>query len=63
MLFVSQAPLEKLQAFERRMGWSFPWVSSANSEFNINLGFSSSKQRTRGSPCADARATAADRRP
>jgi predicted dithiol-disulfide oxidoreductase (DUF899 family) len=29
MLFVSQAPLEKLQAYKRRMGWSFPWVSSA----------------------------------
>src|SRR5262245_34633687 len=25
MLFVSQAPLEKLQAYKRRMGWSFPW--------------------------------------
>ena len=26
MLFVSQAPLEKLQAYKRRMGWDFPWV-------------------------------------
>jgi predicted dithiol-disulfide oxidoreductase (DUF899 family) len=32
MLFVSQGPLEKLQAYKRRMGWSFPWVSSANTE-------------------------------
>jgi predicted dithiol-disulfide oxidoreductase (DUF899 family) len=47
MLFVSQAPLEKLQAYKRRMGWSFPWVSSANSEFNVDLGFSSSEERTR----------------
>jgi predicted dithiol-disulfide oxidoreductase (DUF899 family) len=47
MLFVSQAPLETLQAFKRRMGWSFPWASSANSEFNIDLGFSSSKEQTR----------------
>jgi len=47
MLFVSQAPLETLQAFKRRMGWSFPWVSSANSEFNIDLGFSSSIEQTR----------------
>jgi predicted dithiol-disulfide oxidoreductase (DUF899 family) len=38
MLFVSQAPLEKLQAYKRRMGWSFPWMSSANSEFNLDLG-------------------------
>ena len=47
MLFVSQAPLEKLQAYKRRMGWSFPWVSSANSEFNVDLGFSSSEEQTR----------------
>ena len=38
--FVSQAPLEKLQAYRRRMGWSFPWVSSAPSGFNFDLGFS-----------------------
>ena len=47
MLFVSQAPLEKLQAYKRRMGWSFTWVSSANSEFNVDLGFSSSEEQTR----------------
>jgi predicted dithiol-disulfide oxidoreductase (DUF899 family) len=39
-VFVSQAPLEKLQAYRRRMGWSFPWVSSAPSGFNFDLGFS-----------------------
>jgi predicted dithiol-disulfide oxidoreductase (DUF899 family) len=48
ILFVSQAPLEKLQAYKRRMGWSFPWVSSADSDFNIDLGFSSSEEQTRG---------------
>ena len=47
MLFVSQAPLEKLQTYKRRMGWSFPWVSSANSEFNIDLGYSSSEEQAR----------------
>jgi predicted dithiol-disulfide oxidoreductase (DUF899 family) len=47
MLFVSQVALEKLQAYKRRMGWSFPWVSSANSEFNVDLGFSSSEEQTR----------------
>ena len=39
-VFVSQAPLEKVQAYRRRMGWSFPWVSSAPSGFNVDLGFS-----------------------
>jgi predicted dithiol-disulfide oxidoreductase (DUF899 family) len=47
MLFVSQAPLETLQTYKRRMGWSFAWVSSANSEFNLDLGFSSSEEQTR----------------
>jgi predicted dithiol-disulfide oxidoreductase (DUF899 family) len=47
MLLVSQAPLEKLQAYKRRMGWSVPWVSSVNSDFNFDLGFSSSEESTR----------------
>src|SRR5215831_17339473 len=46
-LFVSQGPLEKLQTYRRRMGWSFPWVSSAPTDFNFDLGFSSSEERTR----------------
>ena len=29
-LLVSQAPLAKLQAYKRRMGWQIPWVSAAN---------------------------------
>lgn len=47
MLFVSQAPLEKLQAYTRRMGWRVPWVSSAGSHFNRDLEFSSSEEQTR----------------
>jgi predicted dithiol-disulfide oxidoreductase (DUF899 family) len=31
---VSRAPLAKLQAFKRRMGWSFPWASAIGSDFN-----------------------------
>lgn len=34
MLAVSHAPSDKLQAFKKRMGWSFKWVSSMNSDFN-----------------------------
>ena len=37
MLFVSQAPLERIRAYKGRMGWNFPWVSSANSEFNFDF--------------------------
>ena len=47
MLFVSHEPLEKLQVYKLRMGWRFPWVSSANTDFNIDLGFSSSEEQTR----------------
>jgi predicted dithiol-disulfide oxidoreductase (DUF899 family) len=46
-LFVSQAPLEKLQAYKRRMGWRIPWVSSAGSDFNFDFGFSRSEEQTR----------------
>jgi predicted dithiol-disulfide oxidoreductase (DUF899 family) len=46
-VFVSQAPLEKLQAYQRRMGWSFPWVSSAPSDFNFDLGFSHTAEEGR----------------
>src|SRR5262249_54957282 len=47
VVFVSRAPLEKLRAYKRRMGWSFPWVSAANSDFNADLGFWSSEEQTR----------------
>jgi predicted dithiol-disulfide oxidoreductase (DUF899 family) len=46
-LFVSRAPLEKLQSFKRRMGWSFPWVSSAHTDFNFDLGFSHTEEQGR----------------
>jgi predicted dithiol-disulfide oxidoreductase (DUF899 family) len=46
-LFVSQAPLEKLQAYKRRMGWSFPWASSAQSDFSFDLGFSRTEEQSR----------------
>jgi len=47
MLFVSQAPLEKLQAYKHRMGWSFPWVSTAHTDFNFDLGFSHTEEEGR----------------
>jgi predicted dithiol-disulfide oxidoreductase (DUF899 family) len=46
-VLVSQAPLEKLQAYKRRMGWSFPWVSSARTDFNFDLGFSHTPEQGR----------------
>jgi predicted dithiol-disulfide oxidoreductase (DUF899 family) len=34
---VSRAPLEKLQAYKRRMGWTFPWASAAGGNFNFDF--------------------------
>jgi predicted dithiol-disulfide oxidoreductase (DUF899 family) len=44
-LCVSRAPLEKLQAYKRRMGWSFPWVSSEGSDFNFDFDVSHTKEQ------------------
>ena len=40
----SRAPLEKLQRYKERMGWSFDWVSAAGSEFHRDLGFLHTKE-------------------
>jgi predicted dithiol-disulfide oxidoreductase (DUF899 family) len=37
---VSRAPLEELLAYRDRMGWSFPWASSAPSDFNFDFNVS-----------------------
>lgn len=44
---VSRAPLAKLRAFKRRMGWTFPWASSFGSDFNgdFNVWFTPEQQR------------------
>jgi len=44
---VSRAPLAKLQAYKRRMGWTFPWASSFGSDFNFDfgVGFTEEQQR------------------
>jgi len=39
-VLVSRAPVEKLEAYRERMGWEIPWYSSADSEFNVDFGFS-----------------------
>src|SRR5271165_4513548 len=36
MVAVSRAPIEKLEAFKRRMGWNFKWLSSGNNDFNYD---------------------------
>jgi predicted dithiol-disulfide oxidoreductase (DUF899 family) len=34
---ISRAPLEKLEAFKKRMGWTFPWYSSGQTDFNYDF--------------------------
>ncbi|HZN97802.1 MAG TPA: DUF899 domain-containing protein [Gemmatimonadales bacterium] len=47
---VSRAPLAKLQAYKRRMGWSFPWASALGGDFNpdFNAYFTPQQQREGG---------------
>jgi predicted dithiol-disulfide oxidoreductase (DUF899 family) len=44
---VSRAPLATLQAYQRRMGWTFPWASSLGGDFNadFNVSFTEEQQR------------------
>jgi predicted dithiol-disulfide oxidoreductase (DUF899 family) len=44
---VSRAPLAKLQAYKKRMGWTFPWASSLGSEFNFDFNVSITEQQQR----------------
>ncbi len=47
---VSRAPLAKLQAYKRRMGWTFPWASAFGGDFNrdFNVWFTEEQQREGG---------------
>lgn len=47
MAVVSRAPIDKLQAFRQRMGWSFDWVSSFRNDFNQDFGVSFTDEQTR----------------
>lgn len=44
---VSRAPLAKLQEYKQRMGWTFPWASSLDSDFNYDLGVSFTEEQQR----------------
>src|SRR5450755_1948817 len=44
---VSRAPLAKVQAYKRRMGWSFPWASSFGGDFNYDFGVGITEEQQR----------------
>ena len=47
LMLVSGAPIEKLIGYRERMGWDLGWASSHGSDFDLDLGFSSSEEETR----------------
>jgi predicted dithiol-disulfide oxidoreductase (DUF899 family) len=44
---VSRAPLDKIQAYKRRMGWQFPWASSYRTDFNYDFGVAFTEEQQR----------------
>src|SRR5437764_1694153 len=44
MLCISRAPVDKLLAYRKRMGWSFNWASSYESDYNWDLGHSQTRE-------------------
>ena len=48
LVAISRAPLEKLEAYKKRMGWSFEWVSSFHNDFNrdYQVSFTPKEQKT-----------------
>ena len=50
MTAISRAPLEKILAYKRRMGWSFPWVSSHGSDYPYDYGFALTDEQIHESP-------------
>ncbi|HJP85961.1 MAG TPA: DUF899 domain-containing protein [Gemmatimonadaceae bacterium] len=47
MMAVSRAPLKKIQAYKKRMGWTFPWASSFGSDFNYDFGAGITEEQQR----------------
>src|SRR5437870_1982540 len=47
MMAISRAPIDKIQAYKRRMGWSFPWASSFGSDFNFDFNASVTEEQQR----------------
>jgi predicted dithiol-disulfide oxidoreductase (DUF899 family) len=47
MMAVSRAPIAAIQAYKRRMGWTFPWASSLDSDFNFDFNASYTEEQQR----------------
>lgn len=47
LMAVARAPIAAIQAYKRRMGWSFPWASSLGSDFNYDFNASYTEEQQR----------------
>jgi predicted dithiol-disulfide oxidoreductase (DUF899 family) len=47
MMLVSRGSVDKLEAFRQRMGWDIPWASAGGSDFNRDIGFTSTEEELR----------------
>ncbi|HEX6460288.1 MAG TPA: DUF899 domain-containing protein [Thermoleophilaceae bacterium] len=47
LMLASRAPLDQLLAYRRRMGWSIPWASSDDNDFNRDIGFLNTEEELR----------------
>lgn len=56
LTLISSAPLPRLRAYKQRMGWRLPWVSSAHSDFNRDVGaaFTPDQVRAGAAPIEDS---------
>jgi predicted dithiol-disulfide oxidoreductase (DUF899 family) len=45
LIAISRAPIEKLKAYKRRLGWTFPYVSSYNNDFNFDFDFAHTEEQ------------------
>jgi predicted dithiol-disulfide oxidoreductase (DUF899 family) len=48
LTMVSRAPLKKIAAFKKRMGWKFPWVSSYGTDFNRDFHVTFTEEESKG---------------
>jgi predicted dithiol-disulfide oxidoreductase (DUF899 family) len=60
LICISRAPIEKLQAYKRRMGWHFPYVSSFESDFNFDFDFAFTQEQMATGELAEMVAEAPD---
>ncbi|MGN6379427.1 MAG: DUF899 domain-containing protein [Gaiellales bacterium] len=47
LMAVSQAPIDAIAAYRRRMGWSFPWASASDTDFNFDFHVSLTEEQQR----------------